>query len=263
MRVTLNSNDHSVYAWNGQPVEATATIEIGEGLGGRGYGDPTTGHHKPGDKPDGDMNINGEQNNSGPTGDGGGMVEKETSRSITPLGAAKPLASIAGQDEGVPVPVEGIEGGLKVEVSHVGTAASRVFDLEAVWGDPGHYVAGVIPTASGVYEFRVFGTVEGTEIDETFASQGGGGGFDDIQSSAELQFPEQLPEIREIVGAAQGARDIAQQAQDSALAAQAASSDGGANILAIVALIIGIFGAVTGAGGVFLALRARQSQLMR
>ena len=158
------------------------------------------------------------------------MVEKETSRSVVPQGAAKPLASIAGQDEGVAVPVEGLEETLQVEVTHVATSVSRILDLEAAWGDPGHYVAGVIPTAAGVYEFRVFGTIEGMEIDETFVSSGGGGDFDDVQSSAELQFPEQLPEMREIVGAVQGARNIAQEAQDAALAAQAAggaSSGGG------------------------------------
>ena len=246
VRVTLNSHEHSVYTWNGETVEATATIDIAEGMGGSGYGDPPTSLHKPQDKPDGDPNAHG-------------MVEKETGRQLVPQGAAKPLASIAEQHEGMAVPVEGLEESLQVEVTHVGTGASRVFDLEAVWGDPGHYVAGLIPTASGVYEFRVFGTVEGMDIDETFASLGGGGGFDDIQSSAELQFPEQLPETREIVGAVQGARDIAQQAQDAALAAQAGETGGG-NVLAIVALVIGIVGATLGTGGVFLAVRARQGQ---
>ena len=158
------------------------------------------------------------------------------------------------------VPVEGLEGNLQVEVTHVATGTSRTFDLEAAWGDPGHYVAGVIPTASGVYEFRIFGSIEGTPIDETFVSAGGGGDFDDIQSSADLQFPEQLPELREVVGAAQGARDIAQQAQDAALAAQAGGDgDGSVDALTVVALIIGIVGALLGAGGVYLAVQARRS----
>ena len=255
VRVTLNSNEHSVYTWNGEPVEATATIEIGEGMSGGGHGDPPTGHHKPEDKPGEDSNISAEHHQDTTYG----MVERETGRRFLPQGAAKPLASVAGQHEGVAVPVEGLEGSLQVEVTHAGTGASRVLDLEAVWGDPGHYVAGLIPTASGVYEFRVFGNVEGMDIDETFASIGGGGGFDDIQSSAELQFPEQLPETREIVGAVQGARDIAQQAQDAAIAA-AGSSSGGGNALTIVALIVGIVGVLLGTGGVFLALTARRGR---
>ena len=260
VRVTLNNNEHSAYRWNGNPVEATATIEIGEGMGGTGYGDPPAGHHKPADQPGDETNVNGDQNHHGGNGEGGGMVEKETSRLTAPRGAAKPLATIMGQHEGVTVPVEGLEGSLQVEVIHVGSGASRILDLEAAWGDPGHYVATLIPTASGVYEFRVFGTIEGKNIDETFASVGAGGGFDDIQSSAELQFPEQLPEMREVVGAVQGARSLAQEAQDAALAAQAGNTagPGGGNALAIVALIVGIAGAILGAGGILLALRARQ-----
>ena len=159
------------------------------------------------------------------------------------------------------VPVEGLEGSLQVEVTHAASGASRVLDLRAAWNDPGHYVAGLIPTASGVYEFRVFGTIEGTAVDETFVSTGAGGDFDDVQTSVEIQFPEQLPELREVVAAAQGARNMAQQAQDTALAAQEGTTGAGSgNALAVVALIIGIVGAVLGAGGVFLALRARQPE---
>ncbi len=219
--VTLNANDFSDYIWNGEKVQATATIDIGG-------------------------NANGESGHP-------------SSGLIVPGGAAKPLTSISGQDEGVAVPVEGLEGSLQVEVTHVATGTSQVFDLEAVFGDPGHYVAGLIPTASGVYEFRVFGTLEGTTVDETFVSTGGGGGFDDILSSANLQFPERLPELREVVGAAQGARDIAQQAQDTALAAQAGGDRDSGNALAVVALIVGIVGALLGAGGIFLAVQARRS----
>ena len=226
--VTLNTNDFSNYTWNGDKVQATATINVGESMRA------------------------GEQDGH----------DRESSGSlIVPSGAAKPLASVSGQDEGAAVPVEGLEGALQVEVTHVATGASRTFDLAASWGDPGHYVAGLIPTVSGVYEFRIFGAIEGVEIDETFVSAGAGGDFDDVETSADLQFPEQLPELREVVGAAQGARDIAQQAQDTALAAQAdgGGASGGGNVLATVALIIGIVGAVLGAGGIYLTVRARRS----
>ncbi len=225
--VTLNTNDFSDYTWSGQKVQATATIDVAESTSGE-----ESGH------------------------DGG-----SSSSLIVPQGAAKPLASMAGQGEGVAVPVEGLEGSLQVEVTHVASGVSRSFALKAAWGDPGHYVAGLIPTASGVYEFRVFGSIDGMDVDETFVSAGGGGGFDDIQTSADLQFPEQLPEMREVVGAVQGARDIAQQAQDTALAAQAGGGEDGdgGSALAVVALIIGIVGALLGAGGIFLAVQARRS----
>ena len=165
-------------------------------------------------------------------------------------------SAMAGMSHGQGMPVEGLEGSIQVEVTYVPTGASRTFDLLAVFGEPGHYVANLVPTASGVYGFRVFGAVEGNPIDETFASRGGGGGFDDIRPSAGLQFPEELPEIREIESGVRGALQIAQEAQDSALAAQ----ESGGNSLAVVALIVGIVGVVFGIAGVFFGLRARQAR---
>ena len=271
VRVTLNANDHSIYTIDGEAVEDTAVISIAEGMGGTGYGAASMSH----EMSNGDAKMGEGDHHGGSDSDGqGGMEEEEdhsngdseqsgghSSSVQTPEAGAKPLASVAGQDEGVAVPVEGLEGSLQVEVTHVSRNVSRTFNLKAVWGDPGHYVAGLIPTASGIYEFRFFGTIEGTTIDETFVSQGGGGDFNDIQSSGEIQFPVQLPEIREIESGARGALSAAQEAQDIALAAQnaATSADGdGGNALTIVALIIGIVGSVLGAGGVFLGLRGRQ-----
>ena len=188
------------------------------------------------------------------------MVEKDEQSSVIPMssGSGKPLASMAGQDAGVAVPVEGLEQTLQVEVTHVASGASRILGLQAAWGDPGHYVAGLIPTAAGVYEFRVFGSIEGMAVDETFVSQGGGGGFDDIGTSADIQFPVQLPELREIESGVRGAIQTARQAQDAALASQQSSSG---NALSIVALIVGIVGAVLGVGGIFFGLRAGRSQV--
>lgn len=176
-----------------------------------------------------------------------GEHDSESSHSSLAPAAPKVLASIAGQHAET-APVEGLEGSIQVEVTHVPTGASRVQDLLAVFGEPGHYVAVMIPTAAGVYEFRVFGSIEGMAVNETFVSRGGGGGFDDIRSSADLQFPEQLPELREIESGVRGALNTAQQAQDAALAAQ----DSG-NVLSIVALIVGIVGVVI-AGITFVAL---------
>ena len=116
--------------------------------------------------------------------------------------------------------MEGLEKTLQVEVTHVPSESSKVMDLRAVLNEPGHYAADLIPTAPGVYEFRVFGSAEGTPIDETFISRGGGGGFDDVRSAADLQFPERLPEVREIESAVRGALSTSQQAQDSALQAE-------------------------------------------
>ena len=199
--------------------------------------------------------MEGEHGDNGTTDGSNGMVEKDSSRSVVPQGAAKPLASMAGQHESQAVPVEGLEETLRVEITHVASHASKTLDLYPVTGEPGHYIASLIPTAAGVYEFRVFGTLKGTNVDETFVSIGAGGGFDDIRTSAELQFPVQLPEIREIESGVRGALQTAQQAQDAALASQESRPG---NALAIVALIVGIVGAILGAGGIYLGFRARQ-----
>ena len=201
----------------------------------RSEGEEGEGHH----------NGKDEDNDESSGHDSGGDGDQS---SLMPS-APKVLASVAGQHHETTEPVEGLEGSIQVEVTHVASGASKIMDLIAVFGEPGHYVAHMIPTASGVYEFRVFGTIEGTAIDETFASRGGGGGFDDIRSSAGLHFPEELPEIREIESGVRGALQTAQEAQDAALAAQ----EGGGNTLAIVALIVGIAGVVV-AGIAFVAI---------
>ena len=242
VRVTLNANDHSALTWNGEPVQGGTTVHIAEGMGGAGYGTNGAGHR---DTPeDVEHGHNGTEN-------------EDSGRLAPAVGAGKPLASLAGQAaEGGAAPVEGLADSLWVEVRHVTSGATRTLGLEEVAGDTGHYVAGLIPTAPGVYEFRVFGDIEGTAVDETFASVGGGGGFDDVRTPAELQFPVVLPEVREIESGVRGALQTAQQAEDAALAAQ--EGDGG-SVLVIVALVAGIVGATLGAGGIFVGLRGRNS----
>ena len=86
------------------------------------------------------------------------------------------MASPAPRPYGSPeVPVEGLQGSLLVEVTHVSSESSRVLNVRAMPDEPGSYVADLIPTAAGVYQVRVFGAIEGTRIDETFVSEGGGG----------------------------------------------------------------------------------------
>ena len=150
-------------------------------------------------------------------------------------------------------PVEGLQDSLQVEITHVPSETSKVFSLRTIFGDPGHYTADLIPTAPGVYQMRFFGTIEETEVNETFVSRGGGGGFDDIESSTDLHFPEHLPELREIESAVRGIQISVQGAQDAALDASDQASS--ANTLAIVALVVGVVGIAAGAGSAFLSVR--------
>ena len=151
-------------------------------------------------------------------------------------------------------PVEGLETTLQVEITHVPSKTSKTFALRTIFRDPGHYTADLIATAPGVYQMRFFGSVEGTAVNETFVSRGGGGGFNDMASSADLQFPERLPEIRELAGAIRGSQAIAQEARDVALRAQDRASS--ANTLAVTGIVLGAVG-IAAAGFAMVALRRR------
>ncbi len=151
------------------------------------------------------------------------------------------------------VPVEGLENTLQVEVTHVSSGTSKTLKLRPILNDPGHYTADLIPTAPGQYRFRFFGTVEGREVNESFES--GPGRFDDVQSAAELQFPEKLPSVREIAGVVRGASSVAEQAQDTAL--QARDSAGSASNLAIAGLILGAIGLISGVSSLVVTRRRR------
>ncbi len=152
-------------------------------------------------------------------------------------------------------PVEGLQDTLQVEVTYVPTGASKVMRLRAIFGEPGRYTADLIPTAPGHYRFRFFGNIEGVQVNETFDSRSGGGGFDDVGSAGDIQFPDRLPALRELDGVARGALEASQQAQDSALDAK--NSVGTANTLAVVGVVLGAMGLASGVGAIALVLRRR------
>ena len=152
-------------------------------------------------------------------------------------------------------PVEGLEHTLQVEITHVPSGAARVLRLRTIYRDPGHYTADLIPTAPGQYRFRFFGNLAETVVNEAFVSRTGGGQFDDVESSADLQFPERLPALREIQSAVRGNQQTAQQAEDTALAARAGLAS--AQTSAIIGIVLGALGVVTGVGAAVVASRKR------
>jgi len=144
-------------------------------------------------------------------------------------------------------PVEGLERTLQVELTYVPSGAARVLRLRTIYREPGHYTADLIPTVPGHYRFRFFGSLGETAVNETFDSRAGGGQFDDVDASADLQFPERLPAPREMQSAIRGT----QQAHDAALAAQAGRTS--AQTLAIIGAVLGALGLATGIGAVLTA----------
>lgn len=85
-------------------------------------------------------------------------------------------------DEGM---VAGLEETLQLEVIYGGQ--SKMLRLRAVWGQPGHYTADLIPTQPGDYTFRLFGKIGDMEIDETFSSADGE--FSSVEPISDIQFP--------------------------------------------------------------------------
>jgi hypothetical protein len=81
--------------------------------------------------------------------------------------------------------VEGAEETLQLEVTF--GDQSKVLNLRAVWGEPGHYTADLIPTLPGDYSFRLTGTINGTEVDEFFTSADGE--FSTVEPVEDIQFP--------------------------------------------------------------------------
>ena len=122
-------------------------------------------------------------------------------------------------------PVKGLESQLEVELTHLASGISKVFSLRPIPDEPGHYTTDVIPTSPGQYTFRFFGTILDQPFNERFES--GDGRFDHVQAADVIQFPEALPSIRELEGAARGAKLSAEEALNS----NATSQDGISNCL--------------------------------
>jgi hypothetical protein len=123
-------------------------------------------------------------------------------------------------------------------VTHVSSSVSQIMDLKEAWNSPGQYKAEFIPTSPGAYNFRFFGDIEGTEINESFESSNTT--FDEVTPANEIQFPVKLAAPRETENAARRALDAVTEASD------AASSASTATLLGIIALILGVVGLVLG-----------------
>jgi hypothetical protein len=100
---------------------------------------------------------------------------------VTEVSAATPGA---GEEDGAPV--EGLVETLHAEV--IFADQTMELPLEAAWNEPGGYGSVFFPTTPGDYTFRIYGTIRGTEIDESFTS--GPETFGAVADPAPLQFPK-------------------------------------------------------------------------
>lgn len=124
------------------------------------------------------------------------------------------------------MPVEGLANTLQAEVSFGGE--SMALELEPAFGQPGAYQAHFIPTAEGAYTFHITGTIEGTNVDESFTS--GPETFAEVSGRESMSFPEDVAPVGQ----------VADEASDASSAASTAL------IVAIVGVVVGVAGIIVG-----------------
>jgi hypothetical protein len=106
-------------------------------------------------------------------------------------------------------PVTGADKTLKVEIRQ--GAQTKSFDLRAAFGQPGYYLADIVPTRDGDYVLTFVGSIGSDQINEKFDTADGK--FDAVQAGTDVQFPIAAPEPAEIVAELQGTRAAVQTAQ--------------------------------------------------
>jgi hypothetical protein len=131
-------------------------------------------------------------------------------------------------------PVDGLEETLEAEVIKDGQ--TRDLPVEARFGEAGAYESVFFPTAAGAYTFHIFGTIDGTPIDEEFTSSPDG--FNEVEELSGGQFPVQFPAQAELVADAEAGADAASQVT--------------------IALALGAAGLLVGLVAIGLALAARR-----
>jgi hypothetical protein len=138
-------------------------------------------------------------------------------------------------------PVEGLENTLKAEITYGGQ--TMPLEIEPAFRDPGAYTADVIPTAEGDYTFRIYGTIEGQQVDEQFTSSPTT--FSSVESREALNFPVKMEPVAKIAETATAANAEADTAQMYGLAG----------------IGVGVLGLIVGITGIMMARGARASDV--
>jgi hypothetical protein len=160
-------------------------------------------------------------------------------------------------------PVTDLGDTLQVEVSFGDTQPLQL-PLEPFFeigesGTPGDYRGWFIPTSAGSYTFHFTGTVDGEDVDQTFAS--GPETFSDVETGSDLQYPEQLPAASDLTARIERESARAQQelAAANERAANASDDASSAKTIALVAVAIGLLGVAAAGMSVFVSRRQKTS----
>jgi hypothetical protein len=132
-------------------------------------------------------------------------------------------------------PVTGLADTLQAEAIY--GDQRRDLEISPRFGQDGWYQSVFFPTAAGAYTFRIFGTIEGQQVDESFTSAEDT--FSVVEEQSGGQFPVVLPATAEL-------------AADAERGAAAADQIGMALGLGAAGLIVGLI-----AIGLALAIRRR------
>jgi len=106
-------------------------------------------------------------------------------------------------------PVTGVDKTLKVDIRQ--GAQTKTFDLRAVFGQPGYYVADVIPTREGDYIWTFNGAIGDDKIAEKFDTADGK--FNAVERATRLESPLTSPDPAQVTTDIQSARSAAESAQ--------------------------------------------------
>jgi hypothetical protein len=105
-------------------------------------------------------------------------------------------------------PVVGAERTLQLQIRQ--GSQTRQFALRAVFGQPGYYLADVVPTRAGDYVWTFSGNIGSDRVNETFDSADGK--FDAVATSSGVEFPVAAPDPDQVGAALQSADAVAQRA---------------------------------------------------
>ncbi len=129
-------------------------------------------------------------------------------------------------------PVTGLADTLDAEVIYQGER--RALPLSPRFGQDGWYQSVFFPTSAGPYTFRIYGSIEDQQIDQSFTSSEEG--FDEVNEATTGQFPIVLPGDREIAANAERGAAAADQVTIAML------MGGAALVLSLIALALALAG---------------------
>jgi hypothetical protein len=105
-------------------------------------------------------------------------------------------------------PVIGAEKTLQLQMRQ--GSQTRQFPLRAVFGQPGYYVADVVPTRAGDYVLTFTGSIGADQVNEAFDSADGK--FDAVTAASGVEFPVAAPDPDQVNAQLQASDALAQRA---------------------------------------------------